>query len=50
MMGRLMGLLLCAMAVQFGINALKQMGLPLTLSKLRYFCGVHKTGLILCLR
>ena len=31
MMGRLMGLLLCAMAVQFGINALKQMGVPLTL-------------------
>ena len=28
MMGRLMGLLLCAMAVQFGINALKQMGVP----------------------
>jgi len=31
MMGRLMGLLLCAMAVQFAINALKQMGVPLTL-------------------
>lgn len=31
MMGRLMGLLLCAMAVQFGINALRQMGVPLIL-------------------
>ena len=31
MMGRLMGLLLCAMAVQFCINALKQMGVPLIL-------------------
>jgi len=26
-----MGLLLCAMAVQFAINALKQMGVPLVL-------------------
>jgi multiple antibiotic resistance protein len=31
MMGRLMGLLLCAMAVQFAINALRQMGVPLTI-------------------
>jgi multiple antibiotic resistance protein len=31
MMGRLMGLLLCAMAVQFFINALTQMGVPLKL-------------------
>jgi len=31
MMGRLLGLLLCAMSVQFGINALRQMGVPLTL-------------------
>ncbi len=31
MMGRMMGLLLCAMAVQFTINALKQMGVPLNL-------------------
>jgi multiple antibiotic resistance protein len=31
MMGRLMGLLLCAMAIQFAINALRQMGVPLTL-------------------
>lgn len=31
MMGRLMGLLLCAMAIQFTINALRQMGVPLTL-------------------
>ncbi len=30
MMGRLMGLLLCAMAIQFTINALRQMGVPLT--------------------
>lgn len=30
MMGRLLGLLLCAMSVQFGINALRQMGVPLT--------------------
>ena len=30
MMGRLMGLLLCAMSVQFAITALKQLGLPLT--------------------
>lgn len=29
MMSRLMGLLLCAMAIQFSINALKQMGVPL---------------------
>jgi len=29
MMGRLMGLLLCAMAIQFAINALKQMGIVL---------------------
>ncbi len=31
MMGRLMGLLLCAMAVQFFINALTHMGVPLKL-------------------
>ncbi len=31
MMGRLMGLLLCAMAIQFTINALREMGVPLTL-------------------
>lgn len=31
MMGRLMGLLLCAMSVQFTINALRQMGVPLQL-------------------
>ena len=31
MMGRLMGLLLCAVAIQFIINALKQMGVPLTI-------------------
>lgn len=31
MMGRLMGLLLCAMSVQFTINALRQMGVPLKL-------------------
>jgi multiple antibiotic resistance protein len=31
MMSRLMGLLLCAMAIQFTINALKQMGVPLTI-------------------
>ncbi len=31
MMGRLMGLLLCAMSVQFNINALRQMGVPLKL-------------------
>jgi small neutral amino acid transporter SnatA (MarC family) len=33
MMGRLMGLLLCAMAVQFTINALRQMGVPLNFQK-----------------
>jgi len=31
MMGRLMGLPLCAMSVQFTINALRQMGVPLQL-------------------
>jgi multiple antibiotic resistance protein len=31
MMARLMGLLLSAMAIQFSINALRQMGVPLTL-------------------
>ena len=31
MMARLMGLLLCAMSIQFTINALRQMGVPLNL-------------------
>lgn len=31
MMGRLLGLLLCAMLVQFAINALRQMGVPLNM-------------------